>query len=384
MLKDILKVDRKKFAEILVIASKVKEGEQVYDFISWKTELSNEEYRIFLRDLLIQKREDEFLMADVRDEAWMTSFDSAYNQPLVNTYFSHPAYDNYPVVNIKREGAELFCKWLTEEIGKSDKNKENLREVRLPTNREWEYLASGGGKNQPYPWGGPYVRNSEGCFLANYYPMKGNYSADGALYTCAVNSYAPNSFGIFNAAGNAAEMVTYPYGGKQIGARGGSWIDVSKDMKIYAEDKYMGISMPKPFIGFRPVITYSVSKQNGIVVDRLNKPKPKLTPEEIEENGKRKVAMIKEMLKNKNNLSDFIYGSMNWKGEEYNISPFSLKETEVSNIEYRTFLLDLIVQEKYEEFEVAKPNSILWCCYLRKLSACYILVVLKKDKFGQS
>jgi sulfatase modifying factor 1 len=41
---------------------------------------------------------------------------------------------------------------------------------RLPTEHEWEYAARGGKKLAPYPWGGPYVRNSKGCILANFKP----------------------------------------------------------------------------------------------------------------------------------------------------------------------------------------------------------------------
>ena len=47
----------------------------------------------------------------------------AFNEPMKEHYFSHPAYDNYPVVAISREGAELYCKWLTKEANKLNAQK---------------------------------------------------------------------------------------------------------------------------------------------------------------------------------------------------------------------------------------------------------------------
>ena len=40
-----------------------------------------------------------------------------------------------------------------------------------------------------YPWGGPYTKNDRGCFMANFKPMRGDYSVDQALYTVEANAY---------------------------------------------------------------------------------------------------------------------------------------------------------------------------------------------------
>jgi sulfatase modifying factor 1 len=40
----------------------------------------------------------------------------AYNEPLVETYFRHPAYDEYPVVGVSWVQAGEYCKWRTDRV----------------------------------------------------------------------------------------------------------------------------------------------------------------------------------------------------------------------------------------------------------------------------
>jgi formylglycine-generating enzyme len=40
----------------------------------------------------------------------------SYNDPLVETYFRHPAYDDYPVVGITWEQTQDYCKWRTDRV----------------------------------------------------------------------------------------------------------------------------------------------------------------------------------------------------------------------------------------------------------------------------
>ena len=37
-----------------------------------------------------------------------------YNEPFVNGYLRHPAYQNYPVVGVSWQQARAFCHWRTE------------------------------------------------------------------------------------------------------------------------------------------------------------------------------------------------------------------------------------------------------------------------------
>ena len=82
-----------------------------------------------------------------------------------------------------------------------------LPDFRLPTESEFEYASRGGLDASPYPWGGPYTRNMQGCFLANFKPLRGNYSADGGIKSIKTASYNPNGYGLYDMSGNVWEWV---------------------------------------------------------------------------------------------------------------------------------------------------------------------------------
>lgn len=144
---------------------------------------------------------------------WIRDFAYSYNDPMVRVYFYHPKYDDYPVVGVNWHQANAFCDWRTRIMQHHwDEMEMPLTEHwRLPTEFEWEYAARGGRDNNMYPWGGPYTRNSKGCFLANFKPNRGNYMDDGGLYPVRADSYFPNDYGLYNMAGNVAEWTINSY-----------------------------------------------------------------------------------------------------------------------------------------------------------------------------
>jgi formylglycine-generating enzyme required for sulfatase activity len=98
-----------------------------------------------------------------------------------------------PVVGVAYDDAVAFCKWLSQKTGAV---------VRLPTEAEWEYAATGGKDNQVYPWGFEKPR------------LKARYNGNTGQgpKTAAANAYAAGPFGLFNMSGNAAEWVQDYYG----------------------------------------------------------------------------------------------------------------------------------------------------------------------------
>ncbi|HAW52540.1 MAG TPA: gliding motility-associated lipoprotein [Flavobacteriales bacterium] len=214
--------------------------------------------------------------------AWVHDFTYSFNEPMTNMYFWHPAYDEYPLVGVSWKQARAFSIWRTQLLNNYLRGRGTaiVQDFRLPTESEWEYAARGGLDLSKYPWGGPYIRNSRGCFLGNFKPMRGNYIADGGFHTVKINSYNPNDFGLFCMAGNAAEWTSnsydesaynfshdlnpdYQYDAKESDPpslkrkviRGGSWKDVGHYLQNSTRT-YEYQDTAKCYIGFRCVMTY--------------------------------------------------------------------------------------------------------------------------------
>ena len=210
---------------------------------------------------------------------WMTEFTYSYNEPAMLNYFSHPSYGYFPVVGVTWEQAQAFCHWRNE-MYKHVSKMPRAQEYRLPTEAEWEYAARGGRHNASYPWGGPYIRDAKGCFLANFKPMRGNYTEDGYFIPAAVGTYDPNDFGLYDMAGNVSEWVddtydettssfaldmnpSYKYEAREGDTKvmkrkvlkGGSWKDVGAYLQCGMRDfEYQDVC--RPSIGFRCVRTH--------------------------------------------------------------------------------------------------------------------------------
>ncbi len=213
---------------------------------------------------------------------WLRDFTYSYNEPMHQDYFWHIAYDDYPVVGVTWEQARAFCNWRTEfKNAYQKRNKKYLvSKFRLPTEAEWEYAAKGGLKNVPYPWGGPYVTDEKGCFLANFKPLRGDYIADGSLYTAKVDEYLPNDYNLYNMAGNVSEWTNTTYNHSSYNfsltfnpqyngdkgnfnkvIRGGSWKDISYYLQVGVRE-YEHKDSCTSYIGFRTVQTYLGVEQN--------------------------------------------------------------------------------------------------------------------------
>ncbi len=210
---------------------------------------------------------------------WIRDFAYTYNEPWATRYSWHPGFGEYPVVGVNWSQAKAFCQWrsIMHSTYMESKNKSPLHDFRLPTEVEWEYAARGAKMASMYPWGGYYARNQKGEFLANFKPLRGNYSEDGGLETMKVGSYAPNDYGLYDMAGHVAEWTitaydesaymyvhdlnpNFEYNAKPTDPpvmkrkviRGGSWKDISEYIQTSTRSfEYQ--DTVKSYIGFRCV-----------------------------------------------------------------------------------------------------------------------------------
>ncbi len=228
-------------------------------------EVTNLEYNEYLYDLKREGRTEEYEKARVHPEAW-----KATDYRMAEQYHQHAAFENYPVVNITREAALLYCQWLAKKLEVF--NPEFRYEVRLPSALEWAYAAQAGHDGFPYPHG-YYLRNAKGQFLYNFRRF-GDESIHRNPETGAVEvqphaldpvmatmnntvlgpmpskSNLPNDYGLYNMSGNVAEMVT----GETLHTKGGCFNSAGYDIRIDAPDEFAGVGEASPFIGFRPVL----------------------------------------------------------------------------------------------------------------------------------
>lgn len=212
---------------------------------------------------------------------WVNDFPNANNEVYLNLYFSHPNYNNHPVVGVSWEQANAFCAWRTEYLLRGlGAQARWIQRYRLPSEAEWEYAARGkeGGK---FPWESSDTKSDQGCYYANYKPDEGNYTKDGSLITSRCGIFSANSNGLFDMAGNVAEWTSTvytesgvlqmsdinpdlqyraakedPYFMKKKTIRGGSWKDAARFIQG-ATRNYEYQNEARSYIGFRCVRSYA-------------------------------------------------------------------------------------------------------------------------------
>ncbi len=188
-----------------------------YRFFMAKTEITNEQYR---------------------------KFNPRHNSGL---FEGHPLdKDDQPMVNGSGKEMGRFCDWLTQRVEKGV--------FRLPTEKEWIYVAKGGRMDLLFPVGfGPQHKIGNYKYNPNGYPK----ISDGFIATAPVGLFAKHPWGFFDLGGNVSEMCENGI------YKGGSFEDKlseSKTSGVMHEGDYTQNTF-RPDVGFRVVYVPSEPKE---------------------------------------------------------------------------------------------------------------------------
>ena len=268
-----------------------------------ETEVTNAQYNMFLTYLAeqhpaqLEACDYDLSSYNKGERDFFRRYASPYRgwedtDTIKTIHISPHEVEDYPAINVSHEGAEAYCRWLTEQYNaQSGRKKYKNVKFRLPTLQEWQIAALGYrkfqtwkledntvsvtvaddslsmspkkgtqktipvGKDVWYPWFGSYYyrqspQNHRGCFLGNFKitfverPCPFNPPAyDGWSMMARTASYFPNDMGLYDVVGNVAEMIS-----EKGQACGGSWDDLPFQSTIHSIKSY---TKPGATIGFR-------------------------------------------------------------------------------------------------------------------------------------
>ena len=159
--------------------------------------------------------------------------ESAWRLPRQPTWV---AESDHPVVNVTWDEAAAFCR---------------ARGGRLPTEREWEYVARGGVPGRLFPWAGGFDGQ------ANLEDVK---AADQFFFTSPVASFGANGFGLFDMIGNVWEWTDDRYDPAapddafdMRAVRGGSWMTGPRGARLSERAGLSRLGRHNREVGFRCV-----------------------------------------------------------------------------------------------------------------------------------
>lgn len=200
-----------------------------------------------------------------------------------------PQTPDHPVVNVTRDDAIQFCKWLTERERKAERIAA-AHVYRLPTDLEWSRMA---GLNEEegedltpshrdarkaalFPWGTswPLPQGEKPGNLADESALSkaalsrariiSGYN-DGFAHTAPVGSFSPSPAGLYDMCGNVYEWVSDNYSSRSpLGVlRGGGWNTYQQENLYLGSRNVVPEKYRDNMYGFRVVLTKLPPKQES-------------------------------------------------------------------------------------------------------------------------
>ena len=119
---------------------------------------------------------------------------------------------NRPIINVTWHDAQDYCAWLIQQTGYG---------YRLPNEAEWEY-ACRAGTQTPFSFGSSIT--AEQVNYDGHYPYAGSKKGKSRKKTTPVQSFPPNTWGLYEMQGNVWEWVQDQWQGNYNGAPGYPWV----------------------------------------------------------------------------------------------------------------------------------------------------------------
>lgn len=214
-------------------------------------EISNADWREYIawtaREYGIGSAEYRASMPD--SAFWFTRSDLS-SEPLHESYFREPKYNEYPVTGISYEQAVAYCQWRTERVKEAvcmtPSEKAGMPKdftYRLPTSAEWEYAASAGFDPEKSPYGFENIRTRSKQYKMVTKETPPPLAHHEYSFGFPGKTVAPNRYGFYDLIGNAAEMVA-----ERGIAKGGSYAHKLEECRVKTGIRY---DQPMPWLGFR-------------------------------------------------------------------------------------------------------------------------------------
>jgi sulfatase modifying factor 1 len=168
----------------------------VPSFYMDETEVSNQDWLDYLHWISITFPNDHELYYNALPDTLVWRKPLSYNEPYVDNYLRHPAFQDYPVVGVSWDQVQEYCSWRTDRM-----NENILRETgRLTT---WKDAAGQGkGKNAK---AAPAPANKD-PFNTDIY-LNGQFRGQGIDGKKMMTDLSPNAKPVAGAKGKAGKLV---------------------------------------------------------------------------------------------------------------------------------------------------------------------------------